>query len=220
MPYTVMLVEDHNMVREGLRSLVAKEDWLEVVSEAGDGRTALEKFEELKPDIVVMDLRMPGLNGLEATRRIKEESPETKIVALSVHTDKRMVLKMFQAGASAYVPKVSAFEELISAMKAVIKDEYYLSPTVAKPVLHHHLRHAIQEEPSEFSELTPREREVLQLVAEGMTSREIAEKLYVSVKTIDNHRQNIMKKLDLHSVSALTKYAIREGLTSLDDFNQ
>ncbi len=210
---SVLLVEDHTMVREALRSKIQEEDWLEVVGEAENGREAIEQFKENRPDIVIMDIRMENLNGVEATRRIRKLNSHTKIVAVSVTCDVPIVLKMFEAGASGYLPKSSAFNELISALEEVSSDNFYISPKVAKPVLSHRIQNALDS--SETHNLTPREREVLQLVAEGKTSQEIARELSVSPKTIDNHRQNIMNKLDLHTVSELTKYAVREGLTSL-----
>ena len=211
--HSVLLVEDHTMVREALRSKIQEKTWLEVAAEAEDGRKAIEKFKETRPDIVIMDIRMENLNGVEATRRLQKLEPEAKIVAVSVTCDVPIVLKMFEAGASAYVPKSCAFRELISALSEVVKGNYYVSPSVAKPVLRHRIQNALDS--SETCNLTPREREVLQLVAEGKTSRDIAEELSISSKTVDNHRQNIMDKLDVHTVSGLTKYAVREGLTSL-----
>lgn len=211
--HSVLLVEDHTMVREALRSRIQEESWLEVVGEAENGREAIEQFTEHHPDIVIMDIRMENLNGVEATRRIRKLDRDAKVVAVSVTCDVPIVLKMFEAGASGYLPKSCAFEELVSALSEVVKGNFYISPEVAKPVLSHRIQNAL--ESSETHSLTPREREVLQLVAEGKTSQEIADELSVSPKTIDNHRQNIMNKLDLHTVSELTKYAVREGLTSL-----
>ena len=213
MKNSVFLVEDHTLVRQGFRSLVESETWLEVVGEADDGREALAKIEDLTPDIVLMDMAMEGLTGLEATRRIKKMVPETKVIGVSVRTDTNLILRMFEAGADGYVPKESAFDELHQAMESVLDGHTYLSPRIAGPVLTHRLEHGPEDVPE--NELTPREREVLQLVAEGKTSKEIGKILHVSTKTVDNHRQSIMCKLDLHSVPELTKYAVREGIYPL-----
>ena len=212
----VLLADDHEILRDGLRLLIQKQRDMEVVGEARDGREAMRLVRDLAPDVVVMDIGMPELNGIDATARMLEEQPQLQVVALSVHSDKRMVVRMLQAGALAYVPKVSASEELITALREVRKGNYYLSPKVAGPVLNHYVRHTIEDRPSELEALTPREREVLQLVVEGKTSKQIAQQLHVSDKTVEKHRQNIMKKLDIHDVPALTKFAIREGLTSID----
>ncbi len=212
----VLLADDHEILRDGLRLLIQKQPDMEVVGEAKDGREALRLVSDLAPDVVVMDIGMPELNGIDATSRMTEERPQIKIVALSVHSDKRMVVRMLQAGALAYVPKVSASEELITALNEVEQGNYYLSPKVAGPVLNHYVRHTIEDRPAELHGLTSREREVLQLVVEGQTSKQIAHQLQVSDKTVEKHRQNIMKKLDLHDIPALTKFAVREGLTSID----
>lgn len=212
-PCSVLIVEDHTMVRDTFRATLEEEPWLRVAAEADNGREAIERFKEVKPDIVVMDIRMEDMNGVEATRRIKSLDPDASVVAVSVTCDVPIVLKMFEAGASAYVPKTSAFEELVTALEEVRKGHFYISPQVAEPVLAHRIRNAL--ETSETRSLTPREREVLQLVAEGKTSKQIAGELNVSPKTVGRHRQNIMDKLNLHTVSELTKYAVREGLTSL-----
>lgn len=213
MNVAVMLVEDHVLVRQGLRTMLEKENGVDVVGEAADGREAIRKVEELQPDVVLMDLAMEGMCGQEATRRIKQANPDVRIVAVSVYEHKDAVLRMFEAGADGYVPKASAFQEIRDALRAVTDGKAYLSPAVAGPLLRNRV-----EKGSGFqgeTELTPREREILQLVAEGHTSKEIARTLDVSPKTVDNHRQNIMSKLDLHSVSELTKYAIKQGLTGL-----
>lgn len=212
----VILADDHEILRDGLRLLIQKQPDMEVVGEARNGREAMRLVQETSPDVVVMDIGMPELNGIEATKRMKEEQPHLRVVALSVHNDKRMVVRMLEAGALAYVPKVSASEELITALREVGSGNYYLSPKVAGPVLNHYVRHTIEDRPSELGSLTPREREVLQLVVEGKTSKQIANQLHVSSKTVEKHRQNIMKKLDIHDVPALTKFAIREGLTSIE----
>jgi len=213
MSCSVVLVEDHALVRRGIRTMLNGESWLEVVGEAADGREALKKVRKLQPEIVLMDVGMTGLCGQEATRRIKQEHSDVRVVGVSIYADRDVVMRMFRAGADAYVPKKSAYSELLDALRAVKEGESYISPTVAGPVLKYRRQGGKARRPAD--ELTAREREVLQLVAEGNTSKEIAKILNVSAKTVDNHRQNMMSKLDLHTVSELTKYAIRKGLTTL-----
>ena len=229
----VLLADDHRIVREGLRSLLESQPDLEVVAEASDGRQAVEMARELGPDVVVMDVAMPQLNGIEATRQLASGDTDMKIVALSMHSDRRYVSEALKAGASGYVLKDGAFDELVSAIRAVISDRVYLSPRVAGVVVDDYVRRlpsrgsngsgalpAAEGAPparrSAFDALTPREREVLQLMAEGYATKEVAHRLHVSVKTVETHRRQIMEKLDLHSVAELTKYAIREGLTTLE----
>ena len=212
----ILLVDDHQMMRDGLRAVLERESDLHVSGEAADGRTALELCSTLHPDVVVMDIGMPGLNGIEATRQVTTHHPRTKVVALSMNADRRYVHAMFEAGAWAYLVKSSASEELIRAIRAVAHDEKYVSPTVASAVLDAFVvgPKATQRDPR--SELSPREREVLQLLAEGMTSKEIAGKLDLAVSTIETHRKQIMAKLELRSVAELTKFAIRTGITTLE----
>ncbi len=216
MTLKVVLADDHEIIREGLRSLMEKDPQMKVVAEAEDGRTAVRFARELSPDVVVMDISMPGLNGMEATRQITAGSPRTKVVALSMHSEKRFVIEMLRAGASAYVLKKCAFQELVQAVRAVARHGTYLSPQVAGPVVEASLKNISDKEPPFASTLTPREREVLQLLTEGHSSKETAFILKLNVKTIDTHRQRIMKKLNCRSLADLTKYAIREGITSLD----
>jgi DNA-binding NarL/FixJ family response regulator len=216
MTLRVVLADDHEIIREGLRSLMEKDRHLEVVAEAGDGRAAVRLAKKLSPDVVVMDISMPGLNGMEATRQITAASPRTKVVALSMHSEKRFVVEMLRAGASAYVLKKCAFQELVQAVRAVARHGTYLSPQVAGPVVEACLKNMSDGEPPFASPLTPREREVLQLLSEGHSSKETAFILKLNVKTIDTHRHRIMKKLNCRSLADLTKYAIREGITSLD----
>ena len=230
----VLLADDHRIVREGLRSLLQAQPDLEVVGEAPDGRQAVEMTVQLKPDVVVMDVAMPQLNGIEATRQITGKGPGAKVIALSMHSDRRFVAEALKAGASGYVLKDSAFEELVTAIRSVVADRVYLSPRVAGVVVEDYVRrlptggrtaaappparHHDDGAPghtSVFDVITPREREVLQLMAEGYATKEVAHRLQVSVKTVETHRRQIMEKLDLHSVAELTKYAIREGLTAL-----
>jgi len=211
----VLLADDHKIVRDGLRTLLEKHADIAVLGEAEDGREALQLAGKLSPDVVVMDIAMPELNGIEATRQILSEHPGIKIVALSMHSDKRFVSEMLKAGASAYLLKDCAFEELITAIRTIMKGKIYLSPGIAGVVLADYIRSDRKSEPSVFSQLSDREREVLQLMAEGKTTKEVAAHLNVSIKTVETHRTNIMTKLDIHSIAELTKYAVREGLTSL-----
>lgn len=215
MTIKVLLADDHKIVRDGLRTLLEKHADIAVLGEAEDGREALQLAGKLSPDVVVMDIAMPELNGIEATRQILSEHPSIKIVALSMHSDKRFVSEMLKAGASAYLLKDCAFEELIAAIRTIMKGKIYLSPGIAGVVLADYIRSDRKSEPSVFSQLSDREREVLQLMTEGKTTKEVAAQLNVSIKTVETHRTNIMTKLDIHSIAELTKYAIREGLTSL-----
>lgn len=212
----VLLSDDHRIVREGLRSLLEKEPDLEVVGEAEDGHSTVELARKLRPQVVVMDITMPGLNGIEATRRITEEVPAVKVLALSMHVDPRFVERILKAGATGYLPKDCASEELTRAIRTVSTNQTYLSPTIADIVRRDYLRQGSKADSSVFSILTAREREVLQLLAEGKTTKDIAFRLGVSVKTIETYRQHIMAKLNLRSLAQITKYAIREGLTSLE----
>jgi len=215
MQITILLADDHEIIRNGLRSLIEKEGGLKVIGEAENGRTAIHLARELKPDVVVMDIGMPDLNGIEATRQITSEVPGVKVLALSMHTDKRFVTGMLKAGASGYMLKDGAFEELIHAIRLVASNRIYISPGIGS-VLVDDLRHPSQDKGPALPLLTAKEREVLQLVAEGKSTKEIASQLNVSVKTAETHRQHIMEKLGIHSVAELTKYAVREGLTSLE----
>lgn len=212
----IIIADDHKIVRDGLRALLEKEAGMEVVAEAEDGRMAVRIARQLTPDVVIMDIGMPDLNGIDATRQIVSEVPGVKVIALSMHSDRRFVAQMFKAGASAYLLKDCAFEELSRAVKAVLANQTYLSPEITGPVMEDYVRHLAKADVSGFSVLTPREREIIQLLAEGQTSRQIAASLHVSVKTVETHRQQIMNKLNVHSVADLIKYAIREGLTSLE----
>jgi two-component system response regulator NreC len=213
----ILLADDHKMLREGLRLLLEAESGMKVVGEAENGRIAVRMAEELSPDVVVMDISMPDLNGIEATRQIRNAKPSSdrpKVVALSAHAEQRHIADMLRAGATGYVLKVSAFEEMATAVRTVMENNVYLSPSVAGPVF--------QELPEggnvsgTGSKLSPREMEILQLIAEGKATKEAAAALHVSVKTVETHRRNLMEKLNLDSVAELTKFAIREGITSLD----
>ncbi len=216
MSIAVLLADDHKIMRDGLRLLIEREPDMEVVGEAADGRRTVQLVRELSPDVVIMDVTMPHLNGLEATRQIVAEAPKVKVIALSMHSDRRFVAGMLRAGGSGYLLKDCAFEELVRAIRTVAANQTYLSPAITGIVVEDYVRHVPPRKLSAFSVLTPREREVLQLLAEGHTTREIASRLHTSVKTIETHRRHIMGKLGTSSVAELTKYAIREGLTSLD----
>jgi two-component system response regulator NreC len=209
----IVLVEDHTVVREGLRMLLASHPDLEVVGEAGDGREAVQCVENLRPDLVLMDLSMPGKDGMEATREIKRRFPETKILALTVHDSEEYVLVALKAGADGYILKKATHAELVMAIRSVLAGEPYLSPGVSDKVIKGYLagKKTLRGTAS-WDMLTPREMEVLKLIAEGYKSKEIAEHLFISVNTVEKHRNNIMKKLDLHSASGLTAFAIKKGL--------
>jgi DNA-binding NarL/FixJ family response regulator len=211
----VLIADDHRMLRQGLRSLLEKEPDLRVAAEADNGRDAITAAEAGGIDLIIMDIAMPGLNGIEAARKLLTARPNLKIIGLSMHTDRRFVSEMLKAGAVGFVSKDSAFEELVSAIRTVLAGKVYLSPAAAGVVVDDYLRRNAPGEASAFSALTAREREVLQLMAEGRNTKQIAMDLHVSIKTVETHRRQIMEKLDLYSVAELTKYAIREGLTTL-----
>jgi two-component system response regulator NreC len=215
MSIKVLLADDHRIMREALRSLIEKESDMKVVGEAADGRAAVRLSRELSPDVVIMDITMPELNGVEATNQILSEAPNVKILGLSMHSDEHFVAGMLKAGGSGYLLKDCAAEELVQAIRSVIAGEQYLSPKIAGIVIESYRRTVSKDQLSRAPELTAREREVLQLVAEGETSKRIAGQLYVSAKTVDSHRQKIMGKLDINTVAGLTKYAIQKGITSL-----
>ena len=209
----VLLADDHEMVRKGLRSILDAEADLEVIGEAKDGREALKEAKRLLPDIVVMDITMPGLNGLDATRQLKKQFPQMPIVVLSMHTEKEYVLEVLRAGASGYVVKQAAPAELTSAIRAAQRGEAFLSPAVSKKLVGEYVRQAEAAEDREPHDgLTAREREVLQLIAEGHSNKEIAKLLFISVKTVETHRAHLMAKLDRHNVTDLTEYAIGKGM--------
>ncbi len=211
----ILLADDHAIVRDGLKSMLEDEEDLQVIAEAEDGRQAVSMAHEIKPDVVIMDVAMPDLNGVEATRQIVSDKLGVKVIALSMHSETRFISRMLQAGARGYLLKDCAFNELARAIRAVLEGQIYLSPQITGVVVEDYLQHlgGKAQEPPEL--LTARQREVLQLMAEGYSTKQIAESLHVSVKTVETHRQHIMEKVDVHSVAELTKYAIREGLTSL-----
>jgi DNA-binding NarL/FixJ family response regulator len=211
----VLLVDDHRIVRHGLRALLDKEADIKVVSEADSGRDALQLAGEILPDVIVMDIAMPDMNGVDAARRIIADNPECRILVLSMLGDKRFVAEMFSAGVKGYLLKDCAADELVRAIRAIHRGEMYLCPQIAGIVIKDFIKLLPEASPETSPVLTSREREVLQLIAEGKNAKEIAFILSVSSKTVDTFRQSIMKKLGLNTVAELTKYAIREGLTSL-----
>ncbi len=215
---TLMLADDHAVVRSGLRMLLDAQPDMEIVGEAETGVEAIAKTQALRPDIVLMDVEMPEMNGIEATRKIKELVPETAVLALTMYEDDQYFFEMLRAGASGYVPKRAAPDELVNAIRVVSKGEVFLYPTLAAHLVNDYLhRDETSVTPDTEEELTPRENEVLIQIAEGLTNPEIAEKLTISIKTVDRHRENIMRKLNLHSRVDLVKYAIRKGLIDLED---
>jgi DNA-binding NarL/FixJ family response regulator len=212
----VIIADDHKIIREGLRSLLEKSGEFECVGEADDGRQAVMLATELRPDIVIMDIAMPNLNGIEATRQIKSELPEVEVVVLSMHATRNYVVQVLQAGASAYLLKDSAFEELSTALLAISRGGMYLSPAITKTAALATLKGGLSGGiGGQTDHLTKRELQVLQLIAEGKSTKDIAARLELSVKTVETHRKQIMDKLEIRSIAGLTKYCIREGLTSL-----
>jgi len=211
----LLLVDDHEIVRAGLRMLFQAETDIEIVGEVGSGAEAIEAVGALKPDVVLMDVVMAGMNGIEATRRIKETYPDTAVLALTMHEDEQYFFEMLQAGASGYVPKRAAPDDLVSAVRIVYQGNVFLYPSLAKVLVRRYLNGGGRDTDPLLEQLTPREREVLTHIAEGHTNREIATALGISVRTVDRHRENIMSKLNLHSRVELTKYAIERGLISI-----
>ena len=216
MSIKVLLVDDHAIIREGLRSLLEKQPEMEVIADTDDGRKALDLVRELLPDLIIMDITMPGLNGIEATRRITAEFPAVKVIALSIHSKRRYVVDMLSAGAAGYILKECLFDELVKAIRAVAAGERYLSSRITDVVVSDYVKRLSATTDSPLETLSIREREVLQLVAEGKSTKQIALELHVSTKTIEANRRQIMEKLNIHSVAELTKYAVREGLTTLE----
>ncbi|MBI4277283.1 MAG: response regulator transcription factor [Armatimonadetes bacterium] len=209
----VLLADDHTVVREGVRVILTAQPDIEVVGEAATGREAVDLSRRLKPDVVVMDVSMPDLNGIEATRVIKQEMPEINVLGLTMHEDEAYVFQLLKAGASGYVLKRAAAHDLVEGVRAASRGEAFLYPSVAKAVVEDYLRRLESGgEREKYDGLTEREREILTLVAEGFTNQQIAEKLYISVKTVQTHRAHIMEKLGLHDRAELVRYAIRKGL--------
>ncbi|MDH4212210.1 MAG: response regulator transcription factor [candidate division WOR-3 bacterium] len=216
MSISVLLADDHTLFREGMRSLLHKELNIKVVGEAENGREAVKLALELKPDVIVMDITMPDLNGMEATRKIKKVIPQTKVICLSMHSDRRYVVDMFRAGATGYLIKSCAYKELNNAIHIVAANQVYISPQIAHIIVDAGIGEQQPKNGNIKWTLTPREREILQLIAEGKNTKYIAHHLHKSTKTVETHRRNIMKKLKLTSIAELTKFAINEGIISLD----
>jgi two-component system, NarL family, response regulator NreC len=213
MSVKIIIADDHKIMRDGLRNMLEKESGLEVVAEAKNGREAIQLTEQLRPDIVIMDISMDDLNGMDATRTIVGKGWGTKVIALSMHADKRFVAGMFEAGAMAYLLKDCAYNELVQAIRQTVSGRTYLCSMISGVVIRDYIQRMRK---SEASLLSPREKEILQLLAEGSTTKRIADQLKVSVKTVETHRQHVMEKLNIFSIAELTKYAIKEGITSLD----
>jgi two-component system response regulator NreC len=207
----VLLADDHKITRQGLRSLLEKQPDIEVVAEAENGREAVRLAAEVAPDIIIMDLTMPDLNGVEATKKILSQSPDIKIIALSMHSDALFVTEMLKSGAAGYLLKDCAFDELARAIKTVMENKSYLSPSISGVVVEDYIHRLSTTDFKSADILSDREREVLQLMSEGKSTKQIAVKLHISVKTVETHRRQIMRKLDIHTVAELTKYAIRKG---------
>lgn len=216
MAIRILLADDHTILRQGVRLLLEREADLEVVAETDNGLDAVRLAQGLTPDVVVLDISMPQLNGLEATRLLRGEGSPVKILILSMYSDKRFILEALQAGANGFLPKDCMADELVTAVREILRNQHYLGSQISGDIIADYLRMLKNTESSAFTLLTPRERQVLQQLAEGHTSKAIAASLGVSAKTVETYRQQIMDKLGLHSVAELTKYAIREGLTSLE----
>ena len=216
MKQRILIADDHRIVREGLRALIEKEDDLEIAGMAANGRQAMQMARKLRPNVVLMDIAMPDLNGVDATSQIVHELPGVKVIALSMHSEKQLIDGMLRAGAAGYLLKESAFEELIKAIRIVCAGKKYLSPDVTDIVLRDYLSPSKDNDDPQKPGLTLREREVLQLIVEGGTTKEVANRLNISIKTVESHRSSIMEKLGLHTVAELTKYAVRHGITALE----
>jgi len=213
----VFLVDDHEIVRAGIKVLLMAEEDMEIIGEAASGQEAVDLARRLRPDVVVMDVQMPGLNGIEATRQITSDCPECAVLALTIHEDEQYFFQMLAAGAMGYVPKRAAPDDLVRAIREASQGNVFLYPSMASALVADHLHHIRTGDSEAKTELlTQREHEVLTLIAEGLHNREIAERLTVSVKTVERHRENIMNKLQLHSRTELVKYAIRKGLIDLE----
>lgn len=213
MKIKVVVADDHAIVREGVRMILAKERDIEVVGEAADGAQALQLVETAKPEVVVMDISMPGMGGIEATQKVKERYPKVNVLALTMHEDESYVFQLLRAGASGYVLKRAAAHDLVQAVRAAAKGEAFLYPSVARKVVEDYLKRVeAGEEKERYDGLTQREKEVLTLIAQGLSNQEIADKLYISIKTVQTHRAHILEKLNLHDRTELVRYAIRKGL--------
>jgi two-component system response regulator NreC len=213
MSIKIILADDHAMLRHGLSKSFLNEKDMEVIAQAKDGRTTVELVKELSPNVVIMDIGMPDLNGIEATRQIVKESPKVKVIGLSMHSSKNFIIEMFKAGASGYLLKDCEFDELLNAIRLVMDNKTYISPAISDVVVDNYMRQPAGGKESAYSVLSQREREVLQLLTEGKATKQIAKRLHISAKTVEVHRLNLMSKLKIDSIAQLTKYAIQEGLT-------
>jgi DNA-binding NarL/FixJ family response regulator len=213
----VLVVDDHVVVREGIKMVLTTDPELKVVGEASSGEEAVDRVKELKPQVVVMDIAMPGLSGFEATRLIREQNPDVKVLALTVHDSEAYVFQMLQAGATGYVLKRASSADVIQAVKAAHRGEAILHPSVAKMLITDYLTRVEKGEEGSYDTLSDREREILKLIAEGRTNKEIAQMLFLAVKTVQAHRANLMRKLGMHDRTELVKYAIRKGIVGLDE---
>jgi two-component system, NarL family, response regulator NreC len=213
----ILLIDDHRLMREGLRAIIEREPGMRIVGEADTGAQAIDLAASLRPHVVVMDVAMPDLNGFEATRRIHHADPGIKVLALSMHSDRHYVAQMLEAGANGYLRKSAAGDELIRAIRIVCSGGTYLSPALATTMLEHFMQRPDKSPQPDINVLSTREREVLQLLAEGHSSKEIAVKLHRAVKTVESHRRQIADKLNLHGVAEMTKFAVRHGLTDLEE---
>ena len=215
MSINILLADDHKIIRDGLRTLLDRHPKMNVIAEAADGRSTIRLAKELSPDITIMDITMPDLNGIDASKQILKNDPDARIIALSVHTDKRYVKGMLHAGVLGYLSKDCSFDELVQAINTVMNYEVFLSPKIATIAVKDYMRQK-ELKPDPSTDLTAREREVLQLLAEGKNIKQIASDLDLSRKTIESHRQRIMNKLSIYDTAGLVKFALREGLTSLE----
>jgi len=211
----VLIADDHTILRQGIKALLDNQAEIEVIGEAKDGREALTLIERLLPDVILMDIAMPGLNGLEATRRIKKKFPKIKVLVLTMYTNEEYVFQILNAGANGYLVKETAFQDLISAIRAVYRDEAFMSPSISKKVINRYMQRVRETNNTTGDILTTREREILQLIAEGSSSKKIAEALFISPKTVETHRTHIMDKLNIHNRTDLVKYAIRTGIVDI-----
>jgi len=212
----IVLADDHRIVRDGLCALLAREKDIELIGQADDGLGAVRLARELRPDIVVTDVSMPGLNGVEATRRIRADEPSVRVLCLSVHAESRMVLAVLEAGASGYVLKDCSYDELALAIRKAMADQVHLSAELVGLVVKEVRSRGQPPSAGSTAALTPREREMVQLLSEGLSTQQIADRLHVSIKTVATHREHVMQKLDISSLAELTRYALCEGLSSLD----
>jgi two-component system, NarL family, response regulator LiaR len=211
----VILADDHHILREGLRALLKHDPEIKVVAEVSTGHEAVKMTTKLEPDVIIMDIGMPDLNGIDATRKIVSSPCKTKVLCLSMHGESAMVHAMMEAGASGYLLKTTVGKELIEAVRVVVANQTYLSPSIARVIVDHHVHGRDRQKDNAFDQLTLREREVLQLIAEGHNTKNIADRLHISPKTVLSHRDRLMKKLGVDSTVALTRYALRQGMTEL-----